>query len=53
MRVRINNKSYDSDNEPLLLVLSNYEKEKIKSLPKNALSFGSDLFKEAEVGSDK
>ena len=50
MKVRINNKLYNSDDEPILLILSDNDKKSIKSLPKDVLSFSPNDFK--VTGSD-
>lgn len=38
MKVRVGNKIYNSDEEPILLVLSNVDKMKIRLLPKQVLT---------------
>jgi hypothetical protein len=41
MKVKIGNKIYDSEDEPIMVILTDKEKDQISRMPKNAMKFCS------------
>jgi len=61
MKVKIGNKIYDSNNEPIMIILDNLDKDNIRSMPPEFYKYSaypkgmstSDVFKFMECDKDK